>query len=449
MTALVQRAVSMLLAIVFYWRRREEPTDQEVDSARHDRPQTGGLTRQEPPPRAKPRGERRARFDMRLKTSILDHLEDNTKIVGRMKQYFPSEYGLYSQVGANIVPHDEKFLPDRADLAADPVSPWFLQVRPAFGAVVTGNPHDETKPLNTAIYPRLTHFLKVEQPKARRHHMFPPGGRRAAVQPIAPGSDFYVFTLYFDERDWARIFPKKTRDDWKMCKFYERAFALELPLEITKDGYVRPLRIIRDRYVVGRGGYSDVRRTVPQWDFPFSKGWIQAVKSTLTPQQYVLAEIGFALWSYESANASMIQVRASKDGVCTLVNVNVEQTPDFFNDRDDVIIEGIKKRIFHIVRPHERQVRNKTALVHLHFRGLRQFVWNGYQIEISVPGRDHVDVREFDLTVKDEPKESGAEMGEVAAWLVANQKSRFGAMVGKPGPLMPLRDFFDRERRVP
>lgn len=429
MTELWQRVTRLFAFVLIYFRPRREtppPSPPPIEPA---------------PKRSRVRTPR-ARVSMRLKAAILDQLDDNTKIVGRMKAFFPSEYGLYSQIGAVIVPHDDPFIPERAELAADPVSPWFLQLRPAFGAVVTGNPRDETKARNTAMYPRLTHFLKIEHPKERRRHMFRDGGH-INVQPIASTSDFYVFTLYFDERDWARLFPRKTREDWKMCKFYERAFALELPLEITKDGDVRPLRITRDKYVpAGRhSSYGDVRRTVQKWDYPFSKEWIAAAKSNLTPQQYVLAEIGFTLWSYEAANASMIQVRASKSGVCTLVNINVEQTPGFFEDRDDVIVDGVKKRIFHVVRAHER-IGSKG--VRLHFRGLREFLWNGYAIEISVPGRDHLDLREFNATAIDgEDERRSSEFPEVARFLVANQKARFGAMVGKGGPMIPLRSEHD------
>lgn len=436
MTAVLKRFLSFILV---YFRRREPAPIADITP-----PTPVEDTPLSAPKVTRPRAPR-PKVDMGLKRSILDHLDDNTKIIGRMKAFFPTEYGLYSQIGAVIVPHEDPFLPGRAKLAADPVSPWFLQTRPAFGAVVTGNPHDETRPLGNSLYPRLMHFLKIEHPKERRRHMF--RGGHVTVQPIAPTSDFYVFTLYFDERDWARLFSRKSREDWKMCKFYERAFAIELPLEITKENDVRPLKIKRDKYVKAdkRSSYSDVRRTIPLWDYPFSKEFVSVgCKSTLSPELYILSEVAFTLWSYEAANASMIQVRASKAGVCSLVNVNVEQTPSFFDDREEVWVDGIKKRIFHIVRPHERQLGDKTALVHLHFRGLRQFVWNGYQIEISVPGRDHLDFREFDVTAINEDDERvGPDLSVVGAWLVANQKARFGAMVGKTGAYIPLRGYGD------
>jgi hypothetical protein len=396
---------------------------------------------------AKRTSARRARQkNMRLKQSILDQLDDNTKILGRMKTFFPIEYGLYSQVGAVIVPHEDPFI-CTSELITEPVSPWFNKARPAFGAVVTGDPHDHTKGKGHILSARITHFLKIEGPKDMHRQMFRRG--HPAMQPIASSSDLYIFTLYYDERDWAKLFPKKSRDDWKLAKFYERAFAIELPIELTKDGCARPLKIQRDRFLdcprSKQAGYSDVRRTVKKWDYQFTKEFIAALKTDFqfTPETYILMEIGLCLRCFEEANASMIQVRAAKNDICTLINVNVEDTPDFFNDREDVIVDGVKKRIFHIVRPHERVVRNKTALVHLHFRGLRQFVWNGYAIEISVPGRDHFDINDFNCTAidDDDGKRKGHTLDKVGGWLVANQRARWGAMVGKPGKVIRLRDY--------
>lgn len=379
---------------------------------------------------------------MSLKRSILDRLDDNTKVIGRMKAYFPSEYGLYSQIGAVIVPHDDPFLRWK-ELATEPVSPWFDEIRPSFGAVVTGRPNDETKGADEPLCARLTHFLKIEQAQDIRQRMF----RRdhQTIQPIAPTSNLYIFTLYYDERDWARLFPRKSRADWKMCKFFERAFAVELPVEITKDGCARPLKIMREkglkRPITRQDSYSDACRTVKRWEYPYSKEYLAELKwrETPTPEEFILAEVGVTLRCYEEANASMIQVRATKNGVCTLVNVNVEATPSFFDDREDVIEGNAKKKIFHIVRANERI---GSRGVRLHFRGLREFVWNGYQIDISVPGRDHLDVKEFNVTAVREEDDydlaNSTDLADIGGWLVANQKVRFGAMVGKSGKLIPL-----------
>lgn len=419
------------LLLLFFFRREPKPELAPV---------VGREPEPSPAESPKPRRARtrRRRADLRFKRDILDQLDDNTKIIGRMKAFWPDEYGLYSQIGAVIVPHDDPFL-NFADLCADPISSWFNRIRPSFGAVVTGDPHDATKGKDEPMCARLVHFMKIEQGKDLKRRLF--SRDHQTVQPIAPGSDLYIFTLYYDQRDWALIFPRKSRFDWKMCKFFERAFAVELPVEITKDGLARPLKIKRDKV------FDKVGIAVKRWDYPYSKEYVAQLKllqadlqTKLTPELFILGEVGFVLRCYEEANASMIQVRASKKDICTLINVNVEQTPEFFSDREQVIEDGIKKRIFHIVRAHERFLGNKTAKVRIHFRGLREFTWNGYAIEISVPGRDHLDIREFDVKAHERDGPDEADMTEVGAWLVANQKARFGAMIGKSGRGIKMRE---------
>lgn len=366
---------------------------------------------------------------MRFKRTILDHLDDNIKIMGRMKSHFPQEYGLYSQIGAVVLARDDATV-SFDELMSNPVSPWFLKARPSFGAVVSGDPYSVNKGKDHPLYPRLMHFLKMKSPRDIKKRLFERG--RDAIQPISPTSDLYIFTEYYDEQDWARLFPKKSRADWSLCRFFDKAFAVEIPLEITQDGRVRPLKLLRERHVrFGKDGIFQRR-----WDYPYPKTYIQSYKNELgklSQQDFILWNVGLILGWYEAATYSIIQVRATKNGICTLINVNVEETPDFFEDREDVVIDGIKKRIFHIVRAHER-IGSKG--VRIHFRGLRQFVWNGYEIEISVPGRDHFDVKEVDIAAVDErdPRaRGGIELPEIGSWLVANQQARFAAMVGKRG----------------
>jgi hypothetical protein len=387
-----------------------------------------------------------------FKRTILDQLDDNTKILARMKACFPMEYGLYSQIGAVVIPHDDPFI-DCDALTDCPVSAWFNKVRPSFGAVVSGDPYDAAKGKDDPLEPRLMHFIKIKHPREIKKRLFERHGRDI-IQPIGMKSDLYIFTNYYDQRDWARVFPRKTREDRNLARFFEKAFAIELPLEITEDGRVRPLKILRElrapRPFRLTRGENILTRT---WDYPYSKACMKGMSGeakNMAPQDYILCKIGLALRCYEEATSSIIQVRATKNGVCTLINVNVEETPDFFEDREDVIVDGIKKRIFHIVRPHERVTRNHTALVHLHFRGLRQFVWNGYEIEISVPGRDHFLLNEVDIPTTEESDPavaSGYELPQVASWLVANQKGRFAAMVGQRGPHIPLENFGRRYDR--
>ena len=110
------------------------------------------------------------------------------------------------------------------------------------------------------------------------------------------------------------------------------------------------------------------------------------------------AKIAFG-WAYQGySNASMdIRIRASKNGVVGAFSVDLLRTPYFFADRNPVFHEkGHKRKIFHIVRTHERKFKKGgSTFVRSHFRGLRAFDWNGYQLLITMPETHHRDLLDF------------------------------------------------------
>ena len=63
-----------------------------------------------------------------------------------------------------------------------------------------------------------------------------------------------------------------------------------------------------------------------------------------------------------------------------------DQTKHYFKDRDKVINEnGFSKKIIHYVKEHERVYSEKTKVIKEHIRGLKEFNWNGYQIQVVSP----------------------------------------------------------------
>jgi hypothetical protein len=56
------------------------------------------------------------------------------------------------------------------------------------------------------------------------------------------------------------------------------------------------------------------------------------------------------------------------------------------SDRDVVLNDaGSKRRIFHVVRPHERHLPSgDVRIIKMHHRGMRTFDWNGYAVHITV-----------------------------------------------------------------
>jgi hypothetical protein len=109
----------------------------------------------------------------------------------------------------------------------------------------------------------------------------------------------------------------------------------------------------------------------------------------------------------------MIRISMKKGGLATVMNVDIVRTPYFFSDRDHVVVDSVKKRIFHVVQTHERDIGDgRSTYVRTHFRGLRRFTWNGYEITITAPGRDHNDWAHSDIAAIDSESEAGREEGK-------------------------------------
>ena len=74
-------------------------------------------------------------------------------------------------------------------------------------------------------------------------------------------------------------------------------------------------------------------------------------------------------------------------------SIDMLRTPYFFADRKKVVNEnGNTKKIFHIVRGHKRK---NGTFIKTHFRGLREFVWNDYQVKIGLAGLHRKSIFEF------------------------------------------------------
>jgi ribosomal protein L32E len=102
--------------------------------------------------------------------------------------------------------------------------------------------------------------------------------------------------------------------------------------------------------------------------------------------------------SYENANLAMTRVCATKGDLSAVFGVDIKRTAYFFKDRMTTLnASGRRVPIFHIVRAHKRRTKTSSTVVKFHFRGERKFVWNGYQVSITVPGLHHTPLAEFDV----------------------------------------------------
>lgn len=305
--------------------------------------------------------------------TILDQLGRYFVILKRMKRGDKEAYDLYSQLGAYILPERTS-----GGYGSDVLEPRWLELRPSFGMVLYGSRSQEVKiDEEKKLYvPFAVYFTKYISSKAP-----------TTVQPVNSG-DVYCCTVYWDTFQGSRKSGAPT----------------EFALNISPSGDVHILKILENKNITIRGKKGRGRGstfTIPQrkWGIPsFFEGWAKENGKDVRP---FLASVFIQTANSQiAASDSMIKVKAYKGRLAAIFSVNVLRTPYFFKDRDLCVDHsGKKKKIFHIVRTH---IRKTGSVVRTHFRGMREFNWNGYKIRITVPGWHHVNTHELDIGGIDE-----------------------------------------------
>jgi hypothetical protein len=329
-----------------------------------------------------------------FKNVILDQLDQYFTVLKRMKRASPDEYRLYSRLGAHVIPCSGVNHLDEICGSGEPLSPWFRQTLPAFGAVTYCMASKFSKVENMKVtggrslwFPRLLLFRKYSH-----------GGEPPEVQRLSGGATLYVVTVYFDRPD---------------CKDLKAGIPQEFPVAILPDGSVRVLRCqlnggvaVLAKHGSGRGSFFHI----PQKRWGIWDHYHQWAREVGRPVEELLTSMFVrAANFYVAANASMIRVEVSRGGLVGVFGVDIVRTPYFFKDRDVTVgPTGYRKKIFHIVRPHRRESRTgRESFVRLHFRGERSFNWNGYQVGITVPGKHHANLADFNVGMWDKDKALG------------------------------------------
>ena len=330
--------------------------------------------------------------EFNFRDTILQQLERYFVYLERMKRKAPDAYGLYKEIGATLVPYiangswqrdaseEER---ERSRTFVTPLADWFNKTRPSFGCYVFGADPETEKYEQTAEckdkamvkwVPKFMYYTKYRKP--------PP------EMQLISGGDIYSMTVY-----WDRPFDKK----------FKYGVPQEFGIYVSSDGKeVTALRCCDTKYVPIRHkvNRSHQRRGevfhVPQRAWHIPGEFEQWAHDNGEDAQHFLTELfKRTVWQTEENLYSMIRVTAVKDGMTAVFSVNIHRTAYFFQDRDiELTDDGKRKRIFHFVRPHTR---HDGSTVKAHFRGENEFNWAGYQIRITVPGRDHLDIAELDL----------------------------------------------------
>lgn len=313
-----------------------------------------------------------------FRETILDQLDYYMTCIRRMRRTDRDAYELYTQIGGQI-------LSSEASLDQTRLSPWFLKVRPAFGAVFFGvdaRDTEEREGGEKVLVPRFYYFRKYNPQRP------PPEVQRVRRD----GGDIYVVTAFWDK-------PEHRSDK----AFKKGGVPWDIPVLVTPDGSVQMLKVLNSDPVKVRctKDKRDKRFVyIPQRRWEIYEPLVRWAKyHKMEPEAYLASLFIEVANMYEQGNASVIRVTAMRGDLAAAFAVNIKRTPYFFKDRDVVLGDhGQVKRIFHIVRPH---VRATGSAVKMHFRGLRDFHWNGYEIKITVPVRDHVSPTDFNVGLVD------------------------------------------------
>lgn len=325
--------------------------------------------------------------------AILDQLDDYMVYLKRMRRADPEAYSIYSKVGAGISPVNGPISHDDKPWREPALSSWFRDTLPSFGAIAYVSPQiEKDEDEHKRLYPRFMWFTKYE--------------RQSPTVEFTTRGASYCCTVYWDKQSRSGMTHGSPQ---------------QFPVVILPDGRVELLRVSLNQTQVihhKHGRHRGYTSQVPhqRWGiWPEFIRWAQDHKAE--PSRFLAGVFTNAANRFQAVNSSMIRVTARKNGIAATFGVDVTRTPYFFADRDETVSQtGSKQRIFHIVRPH---VRANGRGVRLHFRGLRRFTWNGYDIHITVPGLEHLDLTEFDVGAYDEHWEDPAAPGIASSELAA------------------------------
>lgn len=333
-------------------------------------------------PKADKEDEWRSGGEFYFRDAILDQLDRYFAVLKRMRRADPDAYDYFSRLGANMLP----WRPETG-WGLETKAEWLKRL-PSRGGVFTYHPKAEKDEIaRDFATPCAMYFAKYDPKKS------PIGVERVGNGVV------YVVTIYWDDLAHGSM-----------------GVPTEFPVAVTPSGDVRVLRtLIKRQTVRGKRGQPF---QIPTQRWGISDYYKRmAARHESSPNDYLLRLFENLVIMHASAtHGSMTRVVAKRDGLASAFAVNIERTPYFFADRD-VRVGVRRKRIFHIVRGHERTLPDgRRQVVRTHFRGERSFNWNGYQIEISVPGWHAFNVGDVDVSAvtSELPLPDGEVMSEAA-----------------------------------
>jgi hypothetical protein len=331
--------------------------------------------------------------EFNFRDSILDQLDRYWFYLKRMRYGKDQTFEFYKQLGAVIVPlsatgSNLKFRPFEKMTTQEivkfkneiTITPWFKETRPAWGCIALGANQlvEQREKANKIWVPKFANFIKYHKP--------PP-----EIQVKPASGDVYKLTVWWDT------------SDSKFGRHRKYGIPNDIAIFVSKDGKkIVPLKQIETRMVrVGRQGNNFDYSLIPQRAWYFPKQYEQwALDHGLSIELHLAHLFCTVMKKYEYSQLSTARVSVSKDDLTASFGINPRRLAYFFRDRDIIVtVNGQRKRILHYVRPH---IREDGTAVKAHFRGTREFMWAGYKVYITIPGRDHILLPEFNVGLSDE-----------------------------------------------
>ena len=330
-----------------------------------------------------------------FRDTILDQLDRYWLYLERMRMRDASSYGLYRQIGAQLLPFcttgiEWSWTDPKADnfsLAGRPMPAlpaWFRVTRPSFGcfAYAADSLTEKTEVAGKdaagrkmGIAPRFMYFTKYEKP--------PPD-----VQPMS-GGDIYKMAVWWDNPKQKGQY-EKGGGSTDYCVFVDKTGERVQVLKVIDTKMIKIPKRKWDHHGAPGGFYNVPQRA---WHIPDTfEDWAQ--EHGVHAEEYLKRLFIDAMIMHEKCHWSMLRIEVHKGDLTAVFGLDEHRIGYFFQDRDyDLTKTGHRKRIFHMVRAHERK---DGHVVRFHFRGEREFEWAGYHVKISVPGRDYEPVVYFD-----------------------------------------------------
>lgn len=175
-----------------------------------------------------------------------------------------------------------------------------------------------------------------------------------------------------------------------------RSVMAEFYASICKDG-IRALKVAKPRPQTLPNRSRFYRLT---WQYPACLSEFES--STTDDPHKAASEILSVCLNLAWQQESGLMVRCSKAGRSAVFAIDMLRTPYFFSQREKVLTDsGRAKPIFHIVRPHKRDTIHGERWIRSHWRGVRKFRWNGYNVNITLAGKHHKSITHSNIEAID------------------------------------------------